>query len=41
MIMMGNFIGGGVIAMVSSTSGIIICSLMLLIYLYAMNMKAR
>lgn len=41
MIMMGQFIGGGVVAMVTSTSGIIICSIMALIYLYAMNMKAR
>lgn len=41
MIMMGQFIGGGVVAMVTSTSGIIICSVMVLIYLYAMNMKAR
>lgn len=39
--MMSNFIGGGMIAMITSTSGIILSSLMVALYLYAMNMKAR
>lgn len=39
--MMSSFIGGGLVAMVTSTSGIVICSFMIMLYLYAMNMKAR
>lgn len=39
--MMSSFIGGGIVAMMTSTSGIVIGALMLMLYLYAMNMKAR
>lgn len=39
--MMSSFIGGGIVAMMTSTSGIVVGSLLLMLYLYAMNMKAR
>lgn len=40
-IMMGQFLGGGVRELVGSQAGIIITSLILLLYVYSMNMKAR
>ena len=37
--MMGEFVGGGFIGMITSSAGLIIVSIMVLIYFYAMNMN--
>lgn len=39
--MMSSFVGGGIIEMLTSNAGVVISSLMVMLYLYAMNMKAR